>query len=146
MSHPTVQVELNRELVCGPEAGQVVSDFGIGPWRRKATDFLETFEAAYSLREVRVGAASTRDPATGDFMGSGGVARLLKTHGGQWQVFAMGGDGSSECVRQGLAGNTFPRWHCQPFVPEIMRPLELSHLTSQRHLSYFSKREKTVTC
>ena len=70
------------------EAGQVVSDFGIGPWRRKATDFLDTFEAAYSLREVRVGAASTRDPATGDFMGTGGVARLLKTHGGQWQAGA----------------------------------------------------------
>ena len=32
-------------------------------------------------------------------MGTGGVARLLKTHGGQWQVFAMGGDGSSECIR-----------------------------------------------
>ena len=82
------------------EAGQVVSDFGIGPWRRRATDFLDTFETTYSLTEMRIGAASTRDPAAGgDFMGTGGVARILKTHGGQWQVFAMGGDGSSECIR-----------------------------------------------
>ena len=82
------------------EAGQVVSDFGIGPWRKRSMDFLDTFEKTYSLTELRIGAASTRDPAAGgDFMGTGGVARILKTHGGQWQVFAMGGDGSSECIR-----------------------------------------------
>lgn len=82
------------------EAGQVVSDFGIGPWRKKSMDFLDTFEPSYSLTELRIGAASTRDPAAGgDYMGTGGVARLLKAHGGQWQVFAMGGDGSSECIR-----------------------------------------------
>lgn len=82
------------------EAGQVVSDFGIGPWKRRAMDFLNTFELSYSLTESRVGAAATRDPARGgDYMGVGGVARVLKTHGGAWQVFAMGGDGSSECVR-----------------------------------------------
>lgn len=82
------------------EAGQVVSDFGIGPWRKRSMDFLDTFETTYSMTELRIGAASTRDPAAGgDFMGTGGVARILKTHGGQWQVFAMGGDGSSECIR-----------------------------------------------
>ena len=82
------------------ESGQIISDFGVGPWKRRAFDFLDTFAPAFHLTETRVGAASTRDPAKGgDYMGTGGVARILKTHGGAWQVFAMGGDGSSECVR-----------------------------------------------
>lgn len=82
------------------EEGQVISDFGIGPWKKRAFDFLDTFEPSFSLTESRVGAAATRDPARGgDYMGVGGVARVLKTHGGPWQVFAMGGDGSSECIR-----------------------------------------------
>ena len=81
------------------ERGQIVSDFGVGPWKKRATDFLSTFEPTYSLAEYRVGAAATRDPARGgDYMGVGGVARVLKTHGGGWQTFAMGADGSSECV------------------------------------------------
>ena len=81
------------------DVGQVVSDFGVGPWRKKATSFLDTFAAVYSLTEKRVGAAATRDPANGgDFMGVGGVARVLKLLGSEYQVFAMGQDGSSECV------------------------------------------------
>jgi len=81
------------------ESGQVVSDFGIGPWRKRAMDFLGTFENSYSLTESRIGAAATRDPARGgDFMGVGGVARILKTPRSAFQIFAMGQDGSSECV------------------------------------------------
>jgi hypothetical protein len=81
------------------ESGQVISDFGIGPWRRRADDFLRTFESTYALTESRVGAAATRDPARGgDFMGVGGVARILKTRTSAFQIFAMGQDGSSECV------------------------------------------------
>ena len=48
------------------ERGQIVSDFGVGPWRKRATDFLSTFEPTYSLVEYRVGAAATRDPARGE--------------------------------------------------------------------------------
>ena len=81
------------------ESGQVISDFGIGPWRRRAEDFLRTFESTYALTESRVGAAATRDPARGgDFMGVGGVGRILKTKTSAFQIFAMGQDGSSECV------------------------------------------------
>jgi hypothetical protein len=81
------------------ESGQVISDFGIGPWRRRADDFLRTFESTYALTESRVGAAATRDPARGgDFMGVGGVGRILKTKTSAFQIFAMGQDGSSECV------------------------------------------------
>jgi hypothetical protein len=90
------------------EAGQVVSDFGVGPWRRKAMDFLQTFESTYSLTEYRVGAAATRDPVRGgDYMGVGGVARVLKTHDSAWQTFAMGADGSSECVRADATEPTY---------------------------------------
>ena len=76
----------------------MVSDFGIGPWRKRSMDFLDTFEGTYSLTELRIGAASTRDPAAGgDFMGTGGVARILKAHGGQWQAGEGGGSqGSGE--------------------------------------------------
>ena len=59
-------------------------------------DFLNTFELSYS----RSRGSARRRPATrrgGRLQGVGGVA-VLKTHGGAWQVFAMG-DGSSECVR-----------------------------------------------
>jgi hypothetical protein len=35
---------------------QVVSDFGIGPWRARAMEFLGTFEPSYTLAEQRVGA------------------------------------------------------------------------------------------
>lgn len=90
------------------ERGQIVSDFGVGPWRKRATDFLSTFEPTYSLAEYRVGAAATRDPARGgDYMGVGGVARVLKIHGGGWQTFAMGADGSSECVVSGESEPTY---------------------------------------
>ena len=34
---------------------QVVSDFGIGPWKKAAEDFLATFEPAYFIREKRIG-------------------------------------------------------------------------------------------
>ena len=36
-------------------AGQVISDFGIGPWKKAADDFLGTFEQSYSLKERRIG-------------------------------------------------------------------------------------------
>jgi hypothetical protein len=47
------------------ESGQIISDFGIGPWKKRAMDFLDTFESTYALTESRVGAAATRDPARG---------------------------------------------------------------------------------
>ena len=44
------------------EAGQVVSDFGIGPWKRRAMDFLNTFELSYSLGARSAGG----DPRPGE--------------------------------------------------------------------------------
>lgn len=41
------------------ESGQIVSDFGIGPWKARAYEFLDTFEPSYSLIEKRIGAPGT---------------------------------------------------------------------------------------
>ena len=42
------------------ESGQIISDFGIGPWKKRAMDVLETFESTYALTESRGGAAACR--------------------------------------------------------------------------------------
>ena len=80
------------------ESGQVISDFGFGPWKRAADDFLNTFTPVFTLQERRVGAASTVAP-DGRALGLGGVARLLRAAPHGWSIFAMGGDGSAACVR-----------------------------------------------
>ena len=36
-------------------SAQVISDFGFGPWRKAADDFLATFQPTYVLKERRVG-------------------------------------------------------------------------------------------
>jgi hypothetical protein len=33
--------------------GNVVSDFGFGPWRQRAEDFLQRFPVSYGLEQVR---------------------------------------------------------------------------------------------
>jgi len=113
------------------EAGQVVSDFGfgafqryrgharaderamgippslLGPWKRAADEFLNTFAPVYTLQEKRIGAASTVGP-NGRPLGLGGVARLLRSAPNGWSVFAMGGDGSSAVVRVQDVEPTYP--------------------------------------
>jgi hypothetical protein len=69
----------------------------LGPWKRAADEFLNTFAPVYTLQEKRIGAASTVGP-NGRPLGLGGVARLLRSAPNGWSVFAMGGDGSSACV------------------------------------------------
>jgi hypothetical protein len=66
--------------------GNLLSDFGIGPWRKKNEEFVALFASTYSLTEQRIGAASTLDPATGDYMGNGGVVRLLNVYPAKHQV------------------------------------------------------------
>jgi hypothetical protein len=68
---------------------QIVSDFGIGPWRKRNEEFVAKFKSVYSLTEQRIGAASTLDPATNDYMGLGGVARILFAYPGPRQVRAQ---------------------------------------------------------
>lgn len=51
---------------CCQTEGLVVSEFGIGPWRKANEDFLATFECTYQLYEQRIGAPSSVDVVTGE--------------------------------------------------------------------------------
>ncbi|KAK9819742.1 hypothetical protein WJX72_001819 [[Myrmecia] bisecta] len=78
------------------ESGQVVSDFGIGPWKRAAMDFLATFRDSFLLAEQRIGAPGSIDMARGDRYNSGGVVRLLGGHPGGHEVYILASNGSSQ--------------------------------------------------
>jgi hypothetical protein len=82
------------------EAGQVISDFGIGPWKRAALDFLGTFVPTYVLKEKRIGSPGTINGATGMRFTSGGVVRILKKlqQEKRYELFAMSADGSSQLL------------------------------------------------
>ncbi|KAJ7547776.1 hypothetical protein O6H91_08G104000 [Diphasiastrum complanatum] len=73
-------------------SGQIVSDFGFGPWKRQAEEFLQTFETTYMLLEQRIGEASNV------IAGSGGVVRILKCYPYDWHVYLMAWDGTSEII------------------------------------------------
>ncbi|OAE22787.1 hypothetical protein AXG93_2035s1710 [Marchantia polymorpha subsp. ruderalis] len=82
-------------LIVNPQwrsSGQVVSDFGFGPWRRQAEEFVNTFEKTYVLLEMRVGEASNI------VSGTGGVVRILKCYPRNWEVYLMAWDGTSELI------------------------------------------------
>ncbi|KAI7838107.1 hypothetical protein COHA_008115 [Chlorella ohadii] len=86
-------------LIVNPQwrnEGQVISDFGFGPWRKAADDFLATFEPSYALKEKRIGSPGTVDAATGTRFVSGGVIRLLRRYPGPWEAHAMAANGSSQ--------------------------------------------------
>lgn len=72
--------------------GQIVSDFGIGPWKRQAEEFLATFEPVYVLLEQRIGEASNI------VSGSGGVIRILRCYPSDWNIFLMAWDGTSDLI------------------------------------------------
>ena len=36
------------------QGGQAISDFGVGPWRRRTEQFLGSFTEVYSLRQFRI--------------------------------------------------------------------------------------------
>ncbi|KAG0615537.1 hypothetical protein M758_5G049400 [Ceratodon purpureus] len=100
--------EENRPLLMiNPQwrsSGQVVSDFGFGPWRRQAEEFVNSFENTYTLIEQRVGEASNVTSS------SGGVVRILKCYPGDWQVHLMSSDGTDAVI------GVFP---AQPTYKEI---------------------------
>lgn len=93
-------------LIVNPQwnnAGQVISDFGIGPWRKAADDFLATFEPTYCLKEKRIGSPGSVDVATGTRFVSGGVIRLLRRYPGQYESHAMAPNGSSQLLETAVA-------------------------------------------
>jgi hypothetical protein len=91
------------------EAGQVISDFGIGPWKKAALDFLGTFTPTYVLKEKRIGSPGTINGATGMRFTSGGVIRVLRVFPKQegYELFAMSADGSSQLLGTSLEEPTY---------------------------------------
>lgn len=88
--------EKKPTLIVNPQwrsSGQIISDFGFGPWKRQAEEFLNTFESTYILLEQRIGEASN---VVGG--GSGGVVRLLKCFPEDWHVYLMAWDGTSDLI------------------------------------------------
>jgi Domain of unknown function (DUF1995) len=86
------------------EAGQVISDFGIGPWKAAAYEFLNTFKPTYVLKEKRIGSPGTINGATGMRFTSGGVIRVLRAFPQKegYELFAMSADGSSQLLETSL--------------------------------------------
>ena len=54
--------------------GNIINDFGLGPWRERNEKFVKQFEIAYSLKEQRI---------------QGETIRILKIFGDSWQVFVL---------------------------------------------------------
>ena len=83
------------------EEGQVISDFGIGPWKKAALDFLSQFNPTYFLKEKRIGSPGTINGVTGTRFTSGGVLRVLRqweTEESPYEVYAMSANGSSQLL------------------------------------------------
>lgn len=68
------------------EQGNIVSDFGLFPWEKKAnTEFVETFSWAYAAQSLRI---------------NGDYCKWLFTYPQGWQVSVLKGPTESECILQ----------------------------------------------
>lgn len=54
------------------QGGNLVNDFGVGPWRRRSEDFVASFQEVYILKQMRI---------------SGDNVRLLRNYPDGWQVY-----------------------------------------------------------
>lgn len=83
------------------EEGQVISDFGIGPWKKAALDFLAQFQPTYVLKEKRIGSPGTINGATGSRFTTGGVLRVLRQYqstASPYEVYALSANGGSQLI------------------------------------------------
>ncbi|GBF94850.1 hypothetical protein Rsub_08022 [Raphidocelis subcapitata] len=79
--------------------GNLVSEFGILPWDRKANEeFVASFFPAYALFEQRIGAPSSVNLARGTRYETGAVLRILKVGNGQFCAHVMSADGTSQAI------------------------------------------------
>jgi len=84
-------------LIINPQwrnSGQIVSDFGFGPWKKKADDFLATFETTFSLTESRIGAPSSLSLQDGRRYSDGGVVRVMRNFPEDYRAYVMAVDGA----------------------------------------------------
>jgi len=64
---------VNSQIMNG-EGSNLISDLGIGPWKKKNEDFLATFEQAYWISEQRI---------------QGETIRLLKSYPYPWSLYVL---------------------------------------------------------
>lgn len=105
-------------LIVNPQwrsTGQIVSDFGFGPWKRQAEEFLSSFEPVYALLEQRVGEASNI------LSGSGGVVRILRFYPSDWQIYLMAWDGTSALIGTTVKQPTYKE--LEQFVMEARKTI-----------------------
>ncbi|KAK3237438.1 hypothetical protein CYMTET_52489 [Cymbomonas tetramitiformis] len=100
--------------------GNVVSDFGFGPWRQRAEEFVQAFVTTYSLEESRIGNSSSVDPRV---VLDSGVVWVQHAYPVGWQAHLVA-DGTSS----GLLGML-------PTSPKTKDLQELLKLQSVRQLS-----------
>jgi hypothetical protein len=122
------------------EEGQVISDFGIGPWKKAAMDFLGTFLPAYFLKEKRIGSPGTIDTATGTRFATGGVIRVLRRWPGVYEAYAMSADGSSQLLS---STESEPRYNeLDAMITEgRKRKLEIFELAKKASYMYITEEE-----
>ena len=74
-------------VLCNPQwstSGNIIGDFGIGPWRKRSEDFVAQFQTVYSLEEKRI---------------RGESVRVLRAYPHPWQVFVVSDVGDIETLR-----------------------------------------------
>ncbi|KAI8462739.1 MAG: hypothetical protein J3K34DRAFT_446931 [Monoraphidium minutum] len=79
--------------------GNLVSEFGILPWDRKANEeFVGGFASSYLLFEQRIGAPSSVNLARGTRYETGAVVRIQKVWPDKYEVHVMAADGVSQAI------------------------------------------------
>ena len=95
------------KIIANPQwntSGAIIGDFGIGPWKKRAEDFVAKFEQVYYLKEQRI---------------QGEIVRTLKVYPHQWQVFALAPNAQNDIVAEPLG--TFNE---RPLYDELKKLLE----------------------
>ena len=78
---------VNSQIRTNNDGSNLISDLGIGPWKKKNEEFLAQFEMVYWLSEQRI---------------QGETVRLLKSYQQPWQLYVlteMTADSEPECVQ-----------------------------------------------
>lgn len=101
------QAEYRLKIIANPQwntSGAIIGDFGIGPWRKRAENFVAKFEPVYYLKEQRI---------------QGEIVRTLKVYPNDWQVFALAPGADNKIVAEPLG--TFTK---RPLYDELKTLLE----------------------
>jgi hypothetical protein len=78
------------KIIANPQwntKGAIIGDFGFGPWKRRAEEFVGKFEQTYYLKEQRI---------------QGEIVRTLKVYPNKWQVFALAPNENNKIVAEAL--------------------------------------------